>query len=210
MRRIGRVLGVCGGILALVAAGATADISNGDFSSGLTDWTVQEDLAGGTSHAVEATYASAVNVLRLSAETGAGGRGISAYTPEFVVGMFAPAGTDALRFDAAVELTGNDTPDWNNLEISVEVSYNDFVDTATWQITESGASWANRTLSLPNLDIAGQVLVTAKVVNSHDASKDVTANAYVDNFEFVPEACSIALLVAGSIGVFFKKRRARA
>ena len=212
----------------IVCAGSTvcpADIVNGDFEDGVNGWWVAPTPSSDTSLAYGQTAdVGGNNVLELFAKTTYTWSGSEWLRDQgedsnvmvsqgFLGALYAPAGTTSLDFYASATAVGSSWP-------SVDVTFNytklnGDPDSISLPITESGSSWGLRTVLLLDIDVDEPVSIQIRAIADQDLydNGDGTGVAEVtarfDDFVFIPEPCSLTLLLVGSIGVLLGKRHRR-
>ena len=221
MRAITRIVMTC----LIVCAGSTVclgDIINGDFEDGTNGWWVVPTPTGDPSLAYGQTAdVGGNNVLELFAKTTytwSGNEWLRDQSEDsnvmvsqgFLSGLYAPAGTTSLDFYASATAVGSSWP-------SVDVTFNytklnGDPDSISLPITESGSSWGLRTITFNEIDTDEAVSIQIRAIADQDLydNGDGTGVAEVtarfDDFVFIPEPCSLTLLLTGSLGALLKKK----
>lgn len=210
--RMGVIGVVVAGVVALAVPGR-ADFSNGDFSSGLTDWTSQGDVV-----AVSETAALGDNNATVSA----------IYQP-----VAWPVGSFTLEFDFREDISGSmpqgsfpDTAfaslyfadDPQTFDPNSPGSFNSAVglfeiDTSGQYVLNGtvtpgiqGGDWYHYAITLENT--SGYLIPYIELHDQNFITND--SRLYVDNFSVVvPEPATLALFGTGGLLMLARARRAR-
>ncbi len=203
--------------LTLIATGgfALGDLVNGDFNDGTTGgWGIfpSNDASSDVVNTAESN-----NVLKLLAKnTYVGGNlqeaGLSSVTvtqPDMtnLFVLYAPSGTTDLEFNASVDGVG---ATWPRADVFISYTRLDAMPGMVFHtITQGDSAWRLRTLSLDNIDIAQTVSLQIVVEsnNAPDGNGDAQVTGYFDDFAFVPEPASAALLAVGVLAALRRRPR---
>lgn len=133
--------------------------------------------------------------------------------------LYALVGTTELQFDAkiAIQAPSGGTQD----RVWVEVSYN--YDGSVFNAVEglafsSTEDWSGYVLELPGMDVSKKINLNvyarsgdglSGAVGEYDGQTvDLIAEAWFDNFQFIPEPTSAAVLCLGLVLIALRRRRA--
>ena len=222
MNRTVRLLAVAGVVCWLAAGAARGDIANGDFSSGLDDWSA---FAYPPGHAVAEPVASQLHVRTENTwvwndvleEWEIEKDDLSfAYVQQLVPsdggGLYAPAGTTGLEF-AYYEASLADAPGNTAAGVTVSVTYNGDANYEEVKLTNGSGTGL---IDLPGLVTDEYIYIEIRVSSDLSPFPDETvpdryeivAEASLDDITFIPEPGTLAaLLVGGLAGLTRRKRR---
>ncbi len=215
--------------LVLFAGPVEADILNGDFEhvTDLQDWTpyTAVDSANAGQAVVEEVRETGGNdrlhLRALNSYTYTSGewlcdQAVDSYAEAINLGTAVSSPITKLRFEAEIfiQTLENATEPYANVWLSVD--YNDLVDYIDLPFFNS-ASRQSYDLDLPGFN-SGQVFkITVYAESDADTfnfpsgtegqTTDVIAEAYFDNFQFIPEPFSATLLALGAAVLVGRTRR---
>jgi len=222
--------GVAAAVLALGGGAVRADIVNGDFSQKFTGWDLQViNPSNAPSLALEDANSGRLRLMTSNTwnwngsteqwelqETDASMVMVTQAVPADGGGFYAPPGTTAVEFEAAITISNNPAGN-TGAGVAFQVNYNGksappggglMLDTA-------GIVHVEMEDLIPNVPVMDFSLTCLSWLNvSPDptarSSYTITVNAYFDNFKFVPEPISAFLLLAGAAGLVARRGPRRA
>lgn len=218
------------GLLGASIASATG-IQNGDFENAtdLEHWTAVPLAAPDANNALVEEIDSAgddqLHLMARNTYTWGGGvwamdqflGSIAQSTNPADYDLYAPAGTTALQFDAKIDIQILSGDSATRVWAKVDYNFGETIFDATEALTFSASSdWATYVLDLPGLDVSklidlniyarsGDGLV-GPVGESEGQTVDLVAEAWFDNFQFIPEPISAVMLAIGGVGLVLRKR----
>ncbi len=130
--------------------------------------------------------------------------------------LYAPAGTTTVQFEAKIEIDTAESRAQPLANLWVKIRYNDgnavaetyFYSTTDWNVYTIDLPGVNLSESVSLLVHAGSRVDLDYVADGGTVGEKFypVAEGWFDNFQFIPEPCSLALLVVGS-AVFVLGRR---
>lgn len=189
---------------------AWGGLTNGSFTGGSTSpWDIAATGDGAT-YWVEPTYSGSDNVLAMKAVNNADNYSDVVANGLFEqdgLGNYLPAGTTRLAFLGGIEVLCNDSSE-PRPTIDVSVIYSKVGQMmpakAILTLTEADAAFGPRSLELPDIDVTAAPLLVIRVQN--ELTSAMTATGYFDNFSFVPEPATMALLAVGVMALTRRRR----
>jgi hypothetical protein len=131
--------------------------------------------------------------------------------------LFAPAGTDALSFDARVAVASIAGDELERLLVEVAYNFDGAVFGASQSLWLGEEDWTRHSLSLPGLDTSKQMNISVYArggdgLTGQDgvepgATTNVIAEGWFDNFAFVPEPASMLVLAVGGCAMLLRRKR---
>jgi len=210
-----------------------ADILNGDFESAvdLAHWTKVALAAPDPSYAVVDEVTDLGNdELYLMAHNTYTWSGTSWVLNEFIgsiaqasnpadYNLYAPTGTTKLSFDAKVDILSVPGDAAPRLRVEVQYNFSGGVFGATANLALGDADWANHSINLPGLDLAKKMNlnvyarsgdgIAAPAGQYVGQTTNLIAEGWFDNFRFVPDPVSAAMLVLGGAAIVMRRRSSR-
>jgi len=209
------------------ASAVRADIINGGFDNGLDGYGVVipavdpslalVEVVGGRLHIVSSNTYTWDGTQWQIGEPDNAGIMVAQTVPE-EAGFWAPAGTDAIEFDAEVAVTGVPALPAGNMSAFAwfTINYNGAVNFSDFLTDVDGTVHVDMPGLVPdnNADISFVVSVYSLLDAfpedpQVDDSITVTVDSYFDNFHFVPEPASMLVLAAGALAIVARRRRRR-